>query len=84
MPIIRFGNTINNVNIESVQNLLRVSAGKVLIDLSGTDLKGIFQKSKYAKMLEYTDANDLTEDENDYFFDLHSQKLDHILSFLLS
>lgn len=32
-PIIRFGFTINQVNLESLQNLLRVCEGKVLIDL---------------------------------------------------
>lgn len=51
MPIVRFGHTINQVRLENVENLLRVCQGKVLIDLRGTDLKTIYEKSRHSNLL---------------------------------
>lgn len=83
MPVVRFAHTINNVSLETLQNLLRVSKGKVKIDLTGTDLRGIYERSDYNKLLEYTDATQISVEDRDYVFELHSFKLYQLLTFLL-
>jgi len=83
MPVIKFGATVNNVSLENLQNLLRVCEGRVNIDLEGTDLKGIYKQSKYFKLLEYTDAKDMSQQDVDYLFDLKKSKLNLLLSFVL-
>lgn len=84
MPVIKFGSTINNVSLDCLQNLLRVSKDKVLIDLSGVNLKGIYSKSNYNKLLEYKDVSSMESSDKDYLFDLYYFKLYQLLSFLLS
>ena len=51
MPIVRFGNTIDTVKLENLENLLRVCQDKIKIDLRGVDLKSIFMKSKHSDLL---------------------------------
>lgn len=56
-PVIKFGRTIDNVSLENLSNLLRVSQGKVTIDLEGSDLAKIYRENKtVAKLLDYNDA----------------------------
>lgn len=84
MPLIKFGKTINNCSLESLSNLLRVSKGKVKIDLEGADLDGIYARSRFQRVLTYTSVDQITEDDRKHVFDLHTQKLKHLLTFILS
>lgn len=70
MPIIRLGRTVDNVSLQNLENLLRVCKDRVIIDLKDTDLKSIYMKSKYAKLLETVNASELTEENRRYLFDL--------------
>lgn len=70
MPLIRFGSTLNSVSLENIESLLRVCHGKVKIDLNGTDLKSIFQRSKHAKLLVESDCKNLSENDHNYLFEL--------------
>lgn len=56
MPIIRLGHTINQVRLENIEKLLRVCQDKIVIDLQGTDLKAIFERSKYSDLLVQKDT----------------------------
>lgn len=52
-PVIRFGETINDVSYEYLENLLRLTQSKVNIDLTGTDMQKIANKSlKYSRLLK--------------------------------
>lgn len=83
IPLIKLGATVNNVSLECLSNLLRVCVGKVEIDLVGTDLKRIYQRSRQAKLLEYRNAADMTEDDRRYLFELHQYKMYRLLTFVL-
>lgn len=63
--------------------MLRVCKDKVIIDLNGTDLKTIYQKSKYADLLTQTNAKDLKKDDSFYLFDLQKSRINQLLFFLL-
>lgn len=60
MPLIRFGHTVNQVSLNSLENFLRVCLGKVKADLEGTDLKTIFKKSRHAALLDHQNAKSLS------------------------
>lgn len=84
MPIIRFGHTINQVSLQTLEGLLRVCQGKVIVDLAGTDLKAIFKRSKHANLIEHKNAEQLSEDDNYFLFDLQKSKLYQLLRFVLN
>lgn len=72
MPIIRFGNTIDSVSYENIENLLSMTVGRVEIDLTGTDMEQIIKRSKkYRKLLSIDDVNELPKQDKEYIFDLY-------------
>jgi hypothetical protein len=70
MPLIRLGHTINNVNLSGLENFLRVCRGKVVVDLNGTDLGGIFERSSHAALIKAQSAKNLSKADRDYLFNL--------------
>lgn len=46
-----FGSTLNQVSYENIKNLLKLSHGRVFIDLEGVDLHSIISNSPYHKLL---------------------------------
>ena len=83
-PLIKFGQTIDNVSLENLESLLRVCEGKVTIDLNGTDLKKIFMSSRRANLITTSDVKSLSSEDKQYLFDLYKQKSYQLLFFILN
>jgi hypothetical protein len=71
MPVIRFGHTINDVSLENLEAMLRVCKDKIIIDLDGTDIYTMFKNSRYHKLLECKNVEQLSEMDKNYMFELH-------------
>ena len=52
-PKIRFGATINQISLSTLQGLLKVCQNRVYIDLLGTNLTKIYENSPYKMLLKY-------------------------------
>ena len=47
-------------------------------------MESIFEKSSHANLLKVKEANDLSEDDNYFLFDLYRSRLNQLLFFVLS
>ena len=70
MPIIRFGHTVNEIVLSSLENFLKVCKDKIIVDLMGTNLRSIFQNSSHASLLNYKNIENITKKDNDYLFNI--------------
>lgn len=84
MPKIRFGSTINQINLITLQGLLKVCQDRVLIDLDGTDLISIYQKSPQKELLTYTNVDQMSKEDTEYLFQLQQSRQNQLLKFLLN
>lgn len=83
MPVIKFGNTIDLVSLQSLLNLIKICQDRIVIDITGTNMEEKFKRSKYASLITEKDASKLTDEVKDYMFDLQKQGMTLLLIFLL-
>lgn len=70
-PLLKLGSTVNSVNLDTIKNVLALSKDRVRVDVSGTDLFGIFQRSKHANLLVHSGKiEDLDKSDQKFFQDI--------------
>ena len=84
MPIIRFGHTVNDVSLENLEQLLRVCKGKIIIDLNGTNLFDMLNRSRYYNLLYCKNATELSDIDKKYLFELYKSGLYQLLFYVLN
>lgn len=84
MPVIKFGNTINQISLENLVNLLKVCRGRVLIDLEGVDMMTIFKNSRYNDLIQNKNVESLSVNDRKYIFFLQESRLFQLLRFILA
>ena len=84
MPIIRFGHTVNDVSLENLEQLLRVCKGKIIIDLNGTNLFDMLNRSRHYNLLYSKNATELSDIDKKYLFELYKSGLYQLLFYVLN
>ena len=84
MTVLKLGSTVDQVNLETIKNVLALSQGRVKVDVSQTDLIGIFKRSKHAALLDHSGKpSDLHEADKKFLFELVYLRVYTLIKFLL-
>lgn len=85
MPLISFGETLNDISLENLETLLSLSADRVCVTLDQVSLEQIFDLSPYSKLRVIEEPN-LHECrvERAYFVRLLKKQNYHLIDLLLS
>lgn len=68
MPVIKFGQTVDQVSLENLVNLLKVCQGRIVIDLQGANLMAIFKNSRHRALVENKEVDTLSSEDKNYIF----------------
>lgn len=73
-PNIALGDSVKNIELDQMKNLLKVCQNKITINLDGIDFEKIILRSKHSKLLEVGHDN-ISEEDSAYLFKLIDENL---------
>lgn len=84
MPLLILGSTVNEVNLDTMKNVLALSQGRIRVDISQTDMVRIFKKSKHADVINSSiKIQDLNDQDIKFYKEIVQIGLYKLIEFML-